>query len=275
MSAVVHAAGASRWRPSPFIQGSIALHGMAVIFALVHPAGWPWALAAIAVNQVLLTALGLWPRSRLLGPNLTRLPAAAAARGEVALTFDDGPDPGLTPRVLDLLEAHGVRATFFCIAEKAARHPDLTREIVRRGHAVENHSNAHEHTFAFLMLGGLRRDLAAAQATLAGLTGRAPRFFRPPMGFRNPLLDPVLHETGLALVSWTRRGYDTRRGNPARVARELERGLAAGDILMLHDGYAATSPSGTPVVLEVLPRLIERLHRQGLKPVTLSQAIEP
>jgi peptidoglycan/xylan/chitin deacetylase (PgdA/CDA1 family) len=275
MSAIVHADSARRWRPTLFIQGSIALHAGAVLFALLQPAEWPWALAAIGTNQVLLTGLGLWPRSRLLGPNLTRLPQAAIARGEVALTFDDGPDPALTPRVLEVLDAHGVRATFFCIAEKAARNPELTREILRRGHAVENHSNSHEHTFAFLLLRGLRGDLAAAQSTLAALTGRPPRFFRPPMGFRNPLLDPVLHEMGLKLVSWTRRGYDTRQGDPARVAAELERGLAAGDILMLHDGYAALAPSGSPVVLEVLPRLIAELRRRGLKPVTLAQAIEP
>ena len=228
----------------------------------------------MAANQVVLTAAGLWPRSSLLGPNLTRLPPSAVARGEVALTFDDGPDPELTPRVLEVLESHGARATFFCIAAKAERHPELTREIVRRGHTIGNHSHSHPHTFAFLLLRGLRRDLANAQATLAGLSGRSPRFFRAPMGFRNPLLDPVLHEMSLKLVTWTRRGFDTRRGEPAQVAAWLERGLAAGDILVLHDSQSALAPSGQPVVLEVLPRLLETLRRQGLRPVTLDQAID-
>lgn len=275
MSAIVHAEPAARWRPSALIVASVALHLAALVLVAALPERWPWALGALAANHALLTAAGLWPRSRLLGPNIVRLPPASAARNEVALTFDDGPDPSLTPRVLDLLEAHGVRATFFCIAEKAARHPELAREIVRRGHAIENHSNAHEHTFAFLMLGGLRRDLGRAQSTILGLTGSAPRFFRPPMGFRNPLLDPVLHDMGLKLVSWTRRGYDTRRGEAARVAARLEEGLAAGDILLLHDGHAAATAAGTPVVLEVLPRLIETLKRRGLKSVTLRQAIDP
>jgi len=274
MSAVVHSEGASRWRPTALILASLALHAVIVFAFVVDPQGWPWWIAVLAANHAVLTLVGLWPRSRLLGPNHTRLPAAAAARGEVALTFDDGPDPELTPRVLDLLDSHGARATFFCIAEKAARHPEITREIVRRGHAVENHSNAHEHTFAFLLLAGLRRDLWAAQATITSLTGRSPRFFRPPMGFRNPLLDPVLHETGLKLVSWTRRGYDTNRGDPEEVAMLLERGLAAGDILLLHDGQAARTPEGRPVVLEVLPRLLGTIERRGLKPVTLPQAIE-
>ena len=274
MSAIVHRGTVSRWRPTLLIQASIALHVVALVLAILQPHEWLLALAAVAANQFVLTAAGLWPRSRLLGPNFVRLPPASIAQGEVALTFDDGPDPELTPRVLEVLEAHGARATFFCIAEKAARHPELTREIVRRGHAIENHSHSHPHTFAFLLLRGLRRDLANAQATLAGLTGRSPRFFRAPMGFRNPLLDPVLHEMGLKLVTWTRRGFDTDQGKPARVARLLERGLAAGDILVLHDSHAALAPSGQPVVLEVLPRLLETLRRQGLKPVTLDQAID-
>ena len=274
MSAIVQSGVGARWRPSPLILASFVLHAVALAATVAEHEVWPWAIAAIAANHLLLTAAGLWPRSQVLGPNLTHLPPAAAARGEVALTFDDGPDPELTPRVLELLEAHGVRATFFCIAEKAARHPELALEIVRRGHGVENHSNRHEHTFAFLMLGGLRRDLSQAQATITALTGRAPRFFRPPMGFRNPLLDPVLHEMGLALVSWTRRGYDTNRGDPDEVAALLGRGLAAGDILLLHDSHAAPTPDGKPVVLEVLPRLLDSIRRQGLKPVTLSQAID-
>lgn len=275
MSAIAQAGSAPRWRPSPLILASIALHLAAGIVAAIEPHAWPWSLAAIAANHALLTVIGLWPRSRLLGPNFTKLPPAAVARNEVSLTFDDGPDPHVTPRVLDLLEAAGVRASFFCVARNAARHPELTREIVRRGHAVENHSNAHEHTFAFLMLGGLRRDLAAAQATLTALTGRVPRFFRPPMGFRNPLLDPVLHETGLRLVSWTRRGYDTRLADPQRVAARLERDLAAGDILLLHDGHSATGADGTPIVLTVLPRVLEAIRARNLKAVPLHQAIEP
>ena len=275
MSAIVHSGISPRWRPSALILASVGLHVATIPFVVLVPEHWFWAPIAIAANHVVLTLAGLWPRSRLLGPNIVRLPPAAIARNEVALTFDDGPNPEITPRVLDILEAHGARATFFCIAEKAARHPELAREIVRRGHAVENHSNAHEHTFAFLMFAGLRRDLSAAQSTIHALTGTSPRFFRPPMGFRNPLLDPVLHDMGLRLVSWTRRGYDTNPRHVATVAERLENGLAAGDILLMHDGQAAPTASGTPVVLEVLPRLLERLQQHGLKPVTLPQAIEP
>jgi peptidoglycan/xylan/chitin deacetylase (PgdA/CDA1 family) len=275
MSAIVHAPVATRWRPSRTVAASMILHAAAIVAVIVGPAGtfW-WALAAVAANHGFMGALGLWPRSTWLGPNFTRLPQAAAARGEIALTFDDGPDPEVTPRVLDLLEAHGARATFFCIAERAVAAPELAREIVRRGHLVENHSRAHRATFPMLGLGGIRREIAAAQASLGDITGHAPRFFRPPAGLRNPLLDPVLHDLGLRLVSWTRRGYDTNRSNADEVGELLLRGLGAGDILLMHDGHSARTAHGEPVVLEVLPRVLEAIRAASLKPVTLAQAID-
>lgn len=266
---------ARRWRPAPIVAGSIGLHGAAALGALVVPEAWPWALGAVAANHALLGAAGMWPRGTWLGPNMTRLPLAARRRGEIALTFDDGPDPDVTPRVLELLDAAACRATFFCIAEQAHAHPDLCREMVRRGHAVENHSLAHRGSFALHGMGGFRREIAAAQQTLASITGVAPRFFRPPAGLRNPLLDPVLHELGLALVTWTRRGFDTRACDPARVGERLLRGLAAGDILLLHDGHAGRTPSGAAVVLEALPTVLDAVRSHELRAVTLREALEP
>lgn len=268
-------AAAGRWRPSAAIAGSIVLHLGAPAGLVLAPEAWPWALAGIAANQLLLVVAGLCPRSKVLGPNLTRLPDEAAARMEVALTFDDGPDPGVTPRVLDLLDAAGARGTFFCIAERAARHPDLCREIVLRGHAVENHSRRHLPTFALLGMRGMHKDIHEAQAILAKLCGHPPRFFRPPAGLRNPLLDPVLHAMQLRLVTWTRRAFDTRRTNAQGVASALTTRLAPGDILLLHDGRAARTASGTPVVLEVLPRVLDRIAACRLRPLTLAQAVHP
>jgi peptidoglycan/xylan/chitin deacetylase (PgdA/CDA1 family) len=92
---------------------------------------------------------------------------------------------------------------------------------------------------------------------------------------RNPFLEPVLHRLGLSLVSWTRRGFDTREGDPAKVMARLGRNLQARDILLLHDGNAARTPDGTPVLLEVLPLLLERLHAGGLRSVTLPEGLEP
>lgn len=261
------------WHSTPLMRASIALHLLALPAVLAVPAWWPWILAAVAANHVLIAAVGLWPRSHWLGPNWTRLPAAATARNEIALTIDDGPDPLVTPQVLDLLDRYGARATFFCIGDKAARHPELCREIVRRGHAVENHSQHHRHHFSVMGPRGMAREIRAAQDTLTAITGQRPQFFRAPAGLRNPFLDPVLTRLDLRLASWSVRGFDTRVGNAAQVATRLLRGLEAGTILLLHDGNAARTSTGVPVILEVLPLVLESAGAAQLRPVTLTQAL--
>ena len=270
----VHAP-APRWPWPPALQASVALHGAAVVAGLALPGAAPWAVGAVLANHALLSAAGLWPRSTLLGPNVRRLPAAAAGRGAVAITIDDGPDPEVTPAVLDLLAAHAARATFFCIGTQVRAHPALVRRIVAAGHSVQNHSLHHRHTFSLSGPAALAREIGDAQALLAHTTGQLPHCFRAPAGLRNPLLDPVLHRLGLHLVSWTRRGFDTREGDPARVLQRLTQGLAAGDILLLHDGHARRAASGRAVVLEVLPALLQRCRSAGLTPVTLNDALPP
>jgi len=261
-----------RFRPSAFIRASVALHVAAAGLLLVRPHLWPWALSAVVADHLALTAAGLWPRARLLGPNLTRLPPGAVARREVALTIDDGPDPEVTPAVLALLDKHAARASFFCIGERIAQHPQLAREIVARGHGVENHSQRHLHRFSLLGPRALRAEIGKAQESIAFATGAAPRFFRAPAGLRNPFLEPELARAGLTLVSWTRRGFDTLARAPEPVLHRLSSRLGSGDILLLHDGHAGRTPGGTPVILEVLPRLLTAVREADLKPVTLRAA---
>jgi peptidoglycan/xylan/chitin deacetylase (PgdA/CDA1 family) len=261
------------WKPTPTLQLSLLTHAAAGLGLLAAPASWPWAVGALAINHVVLTGAGMLPRTTLLGPNLNRLPAAAAARREIALTIDDGPDPEVTPRVLDQLDAAGAKASFFCIGWRARDNPALCREIVARGHRIENHGDSHSKAFATFGMRRMQADIAAAQATLSDITGQAPRFFRPTAGLRNPFLDPVLARLDLQLASWTRRPYDTREGNPDVVYQRLVRQLGAGDILLMHDGHAARSPSGEAVILHVLPRLLQRFAEARLTPVTLTAAL--
>ena len=256
-----------------WIAASVGLHGAALGAALFVPGATPWAIGAVVLNHALITGAGLTPRSRLLGPNVTRLPAAAVARREIALTIDDGPDPEVTPKVLDLLDLHRQRATFFCIADRVAAHPALAREIVARGHSVQNHTAQHRHNFSFLGPRGYEAEISRAQDMLADITGERPTCFRAPAGLRNPFLAPVLQRLDLSLVSWTRRGFDTRERDPAVVLARLVRRLAAGDILLLHDGNAARTQQGRPVLLEVLPPLLARLKADRLRAVTLPQGL--
>jgi peptidoglycan-N-acetylglucosamine deacetylase len=261
------------WRAPPLIRGSVVLHVGAAAAALARPQWWPWALSAVVANHLLLTATGLWPRSRWLGPNWTRLPSPAAAPlPAVAITIDDGPDPELTARVLDVLDEHGARATFFCIGERVARHPALARAIVERHHEIGNHSHRHLKRFSLLGPRALREEIRRAQRAILDASGELPRFFRAPAGLRNPFLEPVLARESLQLVSWTRRGFDTVNGSARVVLGRLTRRLRAGDILLLHDGHAARTAAGTPVILEVLPALLGALKAAQLTAITLRAA---
>lgn len=263
----------SRWRPSPLVGASLGLHAAGVAALIARPSTWPWVLGVLIADHAVLTSVSLVPRSRLLGPNWTRLPPAAAHRREVAVTIDDGPDPQVTPRVLALLEERNARATFFCIGDRVRAHAELAREITRRGHAIENHSQRHVHYFSLLGPRGLAVEIERAQDTIGIVTGQRPLFFRAPAGLRNPFLDPVLSRMGLRLASWTRRGFDTVNASPQAVLGKLTGRLRAGDILLLHDGNAARTRAGAPIVLEVLPRLLDALARADLIPVTLRGAL--
>lgn len=262
-----------QWRPTPLMAVSILLTLAAPVILLVRFELWPWVVSAVVVDHLIMTVAGLWPRSSLLGPNLKRLPAAATARGEIAITIDDGPDPVVTPAVLDILDHCRAKATFFCVGDKVLQYPELCRLIIERGHAVENHSMHHGYLLPFCLLGGWFAELDTAQETIMAVTGQRSLFFRPPVGLRNPLLDPVLNRLDLRLASWTRRGFDSVQRRPEIVLAKLLNGLAAGDILLLHDGNPALSDNGHPVILEVLPPLLEAIAEAKLRPVTLREAL--
>ena len=256
-----------------FWKASFALHAGAVAMTAAAPQLWPWSLGALAANHAAITAAGLWPRSSLLGPNWTRLPEACAARGLVAISIDDGPEPSTTPRVLEILDEHRAKATFFCIGERMLRHRSLAREIVDRGHAIENHSFRHPNYFSLLGPKSMRAEVARAQEVIAEITGERPKFFRAPAGLRNPFLEPVLRSLDLRLASWTRRAFDTVNGDAGDVRRKLVRNLAGGDILLLHDGNAARGKAGVPVILEALPGLLDELESRGLATTLMRAAL--
>ena len=261
------------WRPGFLLWLSLMVHGAALPLLLWLPAAWPWVLAALVANHGALAASGLLPRCRVLGPNWVRLPESAARAGAIAITIDDGPDPEVTPAVLELLDRYQAKATFFCIGARAERHPGLCREIVRRGHGVENHSQNHRHHFSLFGPRRMAAEVVAGQETLIRITGQRPLFFRPTAGLRNPFLEPILARHGLTLANWTRRGFDTRNREAADVVARLCDGLAAGDILLLHDGNAARTPEGLPVILAALPALLDAAAAAGLHSISLRSAM--
>ena len=260
------------WYSSWLIKLSIALHLLLLISVLIFPNLWPWALALLIMDHLLVAGVGLWPRSHWLGSNWTQLPMKAIQRNEVALTIDDGPHPIVTPQVLDILDQFQVKATFFCIGNKAAQQPDLCREIVKRGHAVGNHSQHHKLYFSLLGMRAISREIDAAQKTLFSITGVLPQFFRAPAGLRNFLLEPALRRLDLQLATWSVRAFDTKVKDAEKVKNKLSSGLRPGAILLLHDGNAARTNLGVPIILAVLPAILDTAKKQNLHFVTLPEA---
>jgi peptidoglycan/xylan/chitin deacetylase (PgdA/CDA1 family) len=260
----------NRLLPTPWLKLCAVLHVAAIAALAANWHLWPWSLAALIVAHLLLVWGSLLPRSALLGPNWTHLPFG---KQSIALTIDDGPDPEVTPAVLDLLARHQVRATFFCIGDRVRQHPELARRIAREGHEIGNHSEHHRYVFSLFGPAAMRREIAVAQESIRTVCQAVPRFFRAPAGLRNPFLQPCLADLSLQLASWTRRGYDTVNADTEIVLERLTRNLKAGDILLLHDGCAARAADGTPVILAVLPRLLSTLASQRLSCVTLSEGV--
>jgi peptidoglycan-N-acetylglucosamine deacetylase len=237
----------------------------AIVMLSSGPARLALLVAVVAVTSALATLGVMWPQWQFFGRTLCR---GATGRRQVALTFDDGPDPEATTALLALLARRRVPATFFCVGERVARHGDIVRRMADDGHQVENHSQRHAFGTNLLSVTRLRRELVEAQTEITRATGRSPRFFRPPMGLTNGRVFRVAGELGLAVTGWSARGLDRRADPAARIVGRLLRRLRPGAILLLHDG-------GVPAarLLAVTEMLIDKLEAQGYQCVRLDNLI--
>jgi len=198
----------------------------------------------------------------------SRRRVACGNRPCVALTFDDGPSPEVTPKVLAILEEKNVRATFFMIGRRVVASPDLARRIVRAGHAVGNHTHSHPALFCFLTPRRLHREIQQAQDAILQATGVRPSIFRPPVGLRHPLLRPSLEHASLELVLWRLRSYDTRKVTAHELRTRILTRVQPGAIILLHDRPGPGSSS----MLASLPGVIDALSAGGFDFVTVDSA---
>lgn len=234
-----------------FVVSSLPVTG--VILALIT--GY-FGIAALifGITFVIITIGTVLPRCPLFGPLVTRLPAGTQG---VCVTIDDGPDPETTPVLLDLLDDHEAKAVFFLIGHRCQRHPELVREIARRGHLIGNHSQTHPAaTFWILRPWQLWRQVAGCQKALREILGRAPVWFRPPVGHHNLFLASILRALGLTMMIWSCRGFDGVKRDVSGILRCIEKDLRPGAIILLHDA--------TPVCAEVLRGTLQRIHERGL-----------
>jgi len=220
--------------------------------------GWKAGLPALLITHGALVWATLRPQSRLLSPVLSRLPTNERVAW---LTIDDGPS-GDTRAMLDLLDEHDAKATFFLVGERAQARPELVAEIVRRGHGIGQHSHTHPQAwFWALPPAAMRAQIDQAQSALTFLTGTRPRWFRAVVGMSNPFVAASLKRHGLARVAWSARGFDAVMRDPAGVVERIERDLAPGAIVLLHEGAAHGRN------LETLAALLVRMKALGFRTV--------
>src|SRR5256885_4244590 len=187
--------------------------------------------AVLAATTLLIVYLLFHPRNQWLVPNRFRVDGTRC----VALTFDDGPDPVDTPKLLDLLREKDVKATFFVVGKRADQYPEIVRRAWVEGHLIANHTWSHNSLFCFLMPRRLRAEIERCTESIRRICGCPPRLFRSPVGLRHPLLAPYLEHAGLEYLSWSIRTLDTFRPNPNVLADRILNKAASGDIILLHD----------------------------------------
>lgn len=216
-------------------------------------------LAAIATTGVMIPSLQMWGRTVVRG---------APGKASVALTFDDGPNPVTTRRVLEALASTRHRATFFVLGEKARRHPDVVREIHAGGHTLGIHGYRHDWLLSFRMPDTIRDDIERTRDAIEAAAGSRPRFFRPPLGHTSLTTVIGARRAGATLVCWSARGYDgVRRQTPDGLVERFGRTVDDGAIVMLHD--AAEGDDFEPASVRALPRLLAILDERGLASVGL------
>jgi peptidoglycan-N-acetylglucosamine deacetylase len=188
----------------------------------------------------------------------------------IALTFDDGPNPAVTPALLDLLDQHSVRATFFLIGSHVRAYPELAREVSSRGHIVGNHTDTHP-ALPFLSAQRIREELARCDEAIDSAIGRRPRWMRPPYGFRSPFLNGIVqNRKGAGVVMWSRLARDWKPQPAEDVTRRLQR-VGGGDIVLLHDGDHRVPDGDRRHTVEALRNWIPRWKDAGLLMVTLDE----
>jgi peptidoglycan/xylan/chitin deacetylase (PgdA/CDA1 family) len=237
----------------------------------------PLALAALAAGG--LSSAALWsyavfsPRCQFFAPVLRGI----SQRDAVALTFDDGPDPEVTPRILDTLAAHNAKATFFVIGNHAQAHPALLRRIHDAGHALGNHSLDHHHFGVNRNRAYWTHQLETTQKIVADITGHPPFLFRPPMGFKTRALAAAAKELRLPIVGWSVRAYDTHPTPPELLTRRLLKHTAGHDIVLLHDGVDPhrknAAPGAQKHTADALPAYLAGIAEKQLRILPLLDAL--
>ncbi|MFZ5890116.1 MAG: polysaccharide deacetylase family protein [Myxococcota bacterium] len=244
--------------------------GLSALAADVALGGRPGAFLLSAASLgwgALVTSGVFFPWLEMYGGVVCRGPRGNA---QVALTFDDGPHPDTTARVLRLLEGTPHRASFFVLGNKVRKYPELARAIVEGGHTIGIHGDTHDRLHSFRTPWRVRDELLRASEAVEAATGKRPWLFRPPLGHTTPATLRGARRAGVTPIGWSARGYDGIRGRPPEaVVREVTRSLDDGAIVLLHD--AAEHDDFVPAGVPALPVLLDELERRRLRSIELER----
>ena len=204
--------------------------------------------------------------SPVFGRVLGRLPTNVR---QMALTFDDGPNPEATPRILEALATHEVRATFFVLGRHVERWPELVRRAAAAGHTIANHGY-HHRKLHVRPPSFVREDIRRGTEQIEAATGTRPAFFRAPHGFRNPWVTRTAREYGQRVVGWTLGVWDSDKPGADVIARRSVDGCRPGTILLLHDGDGYDASGDRTQTADALPAILSGLRARGYEFVPLT-----
>jgi peptidoglycan/xylan/chitin deacetylase (PgdA/CDA1 family) len=230
------------------------------------PLVWISVSAVLLIATALLLGLVCNPSSSFFAPTFS---CARTEEALIALTFDDGPDPRFTPRILEILAEKKVLATFFVVGRRVRGNEALVKRIDGAGHLLGNHSDGHGLFFHFRLWGALRAEIRACNQAIAQAIGKEPLLFRSPQGFKNPALGDVLRKLRMPAIAWQVRGLDALRCDASQIITRIVSGVRPGGIVLLHDGAGLMGNDDRAPTIAALPELIERLRAAGFTFVRL------
>lgn len=233
-----------------------------LIFVDRHADLSAWIYVTVAAGYIVIQAYG---SAVLSAQFFMPVKYRADHPNRIALTFDDGPVPGKTETILKILASHNVPAAFFCIGNRVADNPALTRRIHEAGHLIGNHSYWHRATFDLQTAGAMSKELHDTDESIQQAIGKKPTLFRPPYGVTNPMLASAVKKGGYTTIGWSVRSFDTVIKDGAALKNRITRSLRGGDVILLHD-YSDTT-------LEILPALLDHIASVGLKIVRVDELL--
>lgn len=219
-----------------------------------------WPIFLLFLVWLILTVIG----SSIIGLNYHFISLNShygVQKNQIALTFDDGPHPEFTPRVLQLLKNHNAKGTFFCIGKHIELYPDVFKSIIEEGHTIGNHTYSHANNFGFFNTNKVIDELRKTNTIAVQESGLVLRLFRPAFGVTNPSIKRALKITKLQSIGWNKRSFDTTMLSEKAILNRVTKNLKRGDIILLHDSSEKS--------IRVLEQLLLFLQKQHLESVTV------